>query len=311
MVGARTARPGRGGSPRDVRLGDAGHQAGLGIQLPTTSPGSTSASACCSTAGGTGARIRSPRRRTSEADGKLISITVKAMPEGQLSIAPGQRRAVGDDRAALTHRRATSRCPTPPPEKILFLTAGSGLTPVIAMLRTMNRRGQLPDVVHVHSAPTDARTCCSPTSSTQLAATYDNFVSHVQLTRKQGQFASTSLDAAVPRLARTPDVGLRPDRDARRDRDVAGSAKDSRQAAHRAVRDLARRCRRRGRHRDVRPVRTRSGPPTARRTLLQAGEAVGVQMPFGCRMGICQTCVVPLTEGAVRDLRSGPAAPRG
>ena len=28
-------------------------------------------------------------------------------------------------------------------------------------------------------------------------------------------------------------------------------------------------------------------------------------MPYGCRMGICHTCVVPLVEGVVRDLRSG------
>ncbi|WP_415847129.1 2Fe-2S iron-sulfur cluster-binding protein, partial [Tsukamurella strandjordii] len=28
-------------------------------------------------------------------------------------------------------------------------------------------------------------------------------------------------------------------------------------------------------------------------------------MPFGCRMGICQTCVVQLADGQVRDLRSG------
>jgi len=40
-------------------------------------------------------------------------------------------------------------------------------------------------------------------------------------------------------------------------------------------------------------------------TLLEAGENLGVQMPFGCRMGICQTCVVPLTAGHVIDLRSG------
>jgi ferredoxin len=40
-------------------------------------------------------------------------------------------------------------------------------------------------------------------------------------------------------------------------------------------------------------------------TLLEAGENLGVRMPFGCRMGICQTCVVPLTAGHVIDLRSG------
>jgi ferredoxin len=40
-------------------------------------------------------------------------------------------------------------------------------------------------------------------------------------------------------------------------------------------------------------------------TLLHAGERAGVLVPFGCRMGTCHTCVVPLLAGAVRDLRTG------
>ena len=40
-------------------------------------------------------------------------------------------------------------------------------------------------------------------------------------------------------------------------------------------------------------------------TLLDAGEAAGVLMPSGCRMGICFGCVAPLRQGAVRDLRNG------
>ena len=39
--------------------------------------------------------------------------------------------------------------------------------------------------------------------------------------------------------------------------------------------------------------------------LLDVGEAAGVLMPSGCRMGICFGCVLPLREGAVRDLRNG------
>ena len=39
--------------------------------------------------------------------------------------------------------------------------------------------------------------------------------------------------------------------------------------------------------------------------LMEAGEGAGVQMPFGCRMGICQSCVVGLLDGHVRDLRIG------
>jgi stearoyl-CoA 9-desaturase NADPH oxidoreductase len=31
----------------------------------------------------------------------------------------------------------------------------------------------------------------------------------------------------------------------------------------------------------------------------------GIQMPLGRRMGICQSCVLPLESGYVRDLRSG------
>ncbi|HNN48148.1 MAG TPA: 2Fe-2S iron-sulfur cluster-binding protein, partial [Marmoricola sp.] len=40
-------------------------------------------------------------------------------------------------------------------------------------------------------------------------------------------------------------------------------------------------------------------------TLLEAAEEAGVLMPAGCRMGICFTCVLPLKEGVVRDLRNG------
>jgi ferredoxin len=40
-------------------------------------------------------------------------------------------------------------------------------------------------------------------------------------------------------------------------------------------------------------------------SLLDSGEAAGVLMPSGCRMGICFGCVVPLREGSVRDLRDG------
>ena len=39
--------------------------------------------------------------------------------------------------------------------------------------------------------------------------------------------------------------------------------------------------------------------------ILVAGEEAGVELPFGCRMGICHTCVGKLCSGQVRDLRTG------
>jgi ferredoxin len=39
--------------------------------------------------------------------------------------------------------------------------------------------------------------------------------------------------------------------------------------------------------------------------ILVAGEKAGANLPFGCRMGICHTCVGKLRAGQVRDLRTG------
>ncbi|MDQ1635552.1 MAG: stearoyl-CoA 9-desaturase oxidoreductase, partial [Frankiaceae bacterium] len=85
-------------------------------------------------------------------DAGHIAITVKAMPEGFMSkhlvdgLAPGSvvRLALPKGEFVL---------PDPPPKKMLFLTGGSGVTPVMAMLRTLDRRDSMPDVVIAHSAP--------------------------------------------------------------------------------------------------------------------------------------------------------------
>jgi ferredoxin len=39
--------------------------------------------------------------------------------------------------------------------------------------------------------------------------------------------------------------------------------------------------------------------------ILVAGEEAGLELPFGCRMGVCHTCIGRLESGRIRDLRSG------
>jgi ferredoxin len=39
--------------------------------------------------------------------------------------------------------------------------------------------------------------------------------------------------------------------------------------------------------------------------ILAAGEQAGAELPFGCRMGICHSCIGRLRSGRVRDLRTG------
>ena len=235
-------------------------------------------------------------------EGKLISITVKAMPEGQLSSHLVNGLPEGTI-VRLAAPKGNFSLSEPPPEKILFLTAGSGLTPVIAMLRTMDRRGHLPDVVHVHSAPTDSDVLFGRELK-ELAAVYPNFGSHVQLTRTQGRFQLDALDELYPDwrerqtwacgpIAMLDEIEQRWQREGIAEKLHTERFEISRVGAggEGGIATFA-----------------RSGKVLAAdgaTPLLQAGEAAGVQMPFGCRMGICQTCVVMLTEGAVRDLRSG------
>ena len=77
------------------------------------------------------------------------------MPEGFLSthlvggVAPGTI-------VRLAAPQGNFVMPDPAPAKVLFITGGSGITPVMSMLRTLARRAQITDVVHLHSAPTES-----------------------------------------------------------------------------------------------------------------------------------------------------------
>lgn len=130
-------------------------------------------------------------------ENKKISIAVKAMPEGFLSSHLVSGAVPSGTIVRLATPAGNFALPDPPPEKILFITAGSGITPVMGMLRTMNRRGQLPDVMHVHSAPTESDVMFAD-ELTALHGEHEDFVSHIQLTRRDGKFKLSSLDQVCP-----------------------------------------------------------------------------------------------------------------
>src|SRR3954452_12606865 len=80
------------------------------------------------------------------ADG-CISITPKLVESGKVSpylvraARPGAIVRLGGVEGAFT-------LPDPLPPKLLFISAGSGITPIMSMLRSIDRRQQLDDVVH-------------------------------------------------------------------------------------------------------------------------------------------------------------------
>ncbi len=234
--------------------------------------------------------------------GRTITITVKAMPEGFLSthlvggVAPGTI-------VRLAAPQGNFVMPDPAPAKVLFLTGGSGVTPVMSMLRTLVRREQITDVVHVHSAPTEADVMFGG----ELAAlehSHDGYRLHVRTTRTQGRLDLSRLDEIVPDWRERQTWACGPEgmlNDAEKVWEQAGIADElhlerfavTKAAPHGAGGTV---------------TFARSGKTVdadAATSLMDAGEKVGIQMPFGCRMGICQSCVVGLVEGHVRDLRTG------
>jgi ferredoxin-NADP reductase len=233
---------------------------------------------------------------------RIVTITVKAMPEGFLSthlvggVAPGTI-------VRLAAPQGNFVMPDPAPASVLFLTGGSGITPVMSMLRTLVRRNQVTDVIHLHSAPTESDVIFAGELA-ELGSAHDGYKLRLRTTRTQGRLDLSRLDDEVPDWRERQTWACGPESmldDAERVWAAAGIADRlhlerfavSKAAAH-------------GQGGTVEFARSGKTLTVDGATpLMDAGEQVGIRMPFGCRMGICQSCVVGLLEGHVRDLRTG------
>ncbi len=233
---------------------------------------------------------------------KTITITVKAMPEGFLSthlvggVAPGTI-------VRLAAPQGNFVLPDPAPESVLFLTGGSGITPVMSMLRTLARRDQITDIVHLHSAPTESDLMFAGELA-ELQRSQPGYRLRTRLTRAQGRFDLSKLDDEVPDWRDRHTWACGPEgmlSAAERTWSKAGLGDRLHQERFAATRIAV--------HGQGGTVEfARSGKTVtvdAATPLMDAGEGAGVRMPFGCRMGICQSCVVGLIDGHVRDLRTG------
>jgi ferredoxin-NADP reductase len=233
---------------------------------------------------------------------RTITITVKAMAEGFLST-----HLVGGVEPGTIVRLAAPQgnfvMPDPAPGSVLFLTGGSGITPVMSMLRTLTRRDQITDVVQLHSAPTESDLMFGG-ELTELERGQSGYRLHRRFTRTQGRLDLSRLDDEVPDWRERQTWACGPEgmlNDAEKVWSAAG-LKDRLHLERFAVSRAAPH----GQGGTVAFVRSgKSVVADAATSLMDAGENAGVQMPFGCRMGICQSCVVGLVEGHVRDLRTG------
>ena len=241
-------------------------------------------------------------------DGR-IAITVKAqgrvsralaravMPRAYLTIGLPEGAFVLPDRA---------------PTHLLFVTGGSGITPIASMVRTLAASDSLHDIVHVHYARTPGDEIFGRELRALAAARPGYRLTIVHTISDPRRLSSERLDELVPDW---------------RTRETWACGPASMLAAITA--SFAAAGRGRALHVErfaaalaplpandsggrVRFVASRAEANSDGRTpLLHVAEHAGVHAPHGCRMGICHSCDATLVAGRVRDLRTGDLAEPG
>jgi ferredoxin-NADP reductase len=234
---------------------------------------------------------------------RCISLTVKAIPGGVVSnhlvhaARPGQM-------VQLQQAEGEFVLPRPMPPKLLLVTAGSGITPVIGMLRNLFAREHpvATDIVLVHVNVSESSAmfrdelrALDAADRIRLIERYDD---------QHGMLDVADIDALVTDLHERLTYACGP----------AGLL-DALEEHHadRGLRLTTERFRptivvAAGDGHSGGTVAFESGTVVeadGSTPILDAAEGAGVLMPSGCRMGICMGCVLPLKEGAVRDLRNG------
>lgn len=227
-----------------------------------------------------------------------VAITTKAIPEGRVSTHL-VRHATPGTLVMLDQATGDFTLPTPAPAKVLFLTAGSGITPVMGMLR--NHLGELADVAHVHCAPSERDVIFHRELAGHHAA--GRLALSLNLDDVHGVLDLARLDTLVPdwRERETWLCGPTALLDAA-EKHWADAGVPERLHVERFRPSVVEP----GEGGTVTFARSsRVVEADGATAILDAGEDAGVLMPSGCRMGICFGCVVPMRSGAIRDLRTG------
>lgn len=246
-----------------------------------------------------------------ERDDDSFTITVKAIAKGTISHHIVRNIKVGDY-LPIGLPQGDFYLPDAQPVLPLFITAGSGITPAISMLRSLIARERLPDSVHIHYAPHELDVIFGA-DLREMANKHKRYRLHEVHTHAYGEDKQTKGYFNEEQLNR-----LCPDW---RDRDVYACGPPGLVAAlerHFEAAGLSRKLNIErfladfaevpkdavgGRVRFmISNVEVQADHQTP---LLRVAENAGMNPPHGCRMGICHTCNCTLISGAVRDLRTG------
>jgi stearoyl-CoA 9-desaturase NADPH oxidoreductase len=253
-------------------------------------------------------RCYSPACSQDRSDGR-IELTVKAHPEGIVSHYLNAHAQPGLV-VGLSQADGAFMLPTPRPERVLLISGGSGITPVMSMLRTLCDERYSGDIVFLHYAFTESHVAYLDQLRT-LAAEHNNVRLVLAFTEQEaggdlhGLFGERHLAEAAPWHAEAPAYLCGPP-------GLMKAVSDHYEANGLAdllhTEDFA-----------PAPVVPIDGEVTGELTfgrsnitaanngdtLLEQAEAAGLTPEYGCRMGICFSCTQIKTSGCTQNIRSG------
>ena len=240
---------------------------------------------------------------TSEPSDDFICITPKLVKEGQVSphltthLQPGTILRLGGVEGDFT-------LPDERRERSLFISAGSGVTPIMSMLRALDQEGELDDAVLVHSARTEDDVIFGRMLR-DLDERNDGFRLHLQLTGEQGRLSPEDLEQICADW-RERETFLSGPSDMLDAMEEHWEAECDRDRLHMERFQPKVGFTEEGEGGEISflasDVKTEADGGTP---ILVAGEECGLNLAYGCREGICHTCTGELRSGKVRDLRNG------
>lgn len=192
------------------------------------------------------------------------------------------------------------------PRPLLMLTAGSGLTPVRSMIRTLVPARRDADVVLVHST----RTLEGALFHEELAELADQFPGlrvHLRITSRDGRLDLSSpsrLDELCPDWRERAAYACGPASFLDAAETLWEQHAGERLRIERFQADLTAGVAGAGGQVSFELSDAEAQAP-GDVPLLEVAEDAGVAAPSGCRMGICHACLTPLRSGQVTDLRTG------
>ncbi|MBX9638592.1 MAG: ferredoxin reductase [Mycobacteriaceae bacterium] len=237
------------------------------------------------------------------ADG-LISVTPKRVDSGVVSpylvekIRPGELVRLGEIEGVFT-------LPEPLPAKMLFISAGSGITPIMSMLRSLDSRDALGDVLVIHSARTREQVMFLDVLE-NLDNRHDGMRLDLRLTSDRGRLKPGDLDEVCPDWREREAFCSGPEEMLDALIEHWENNGDPDRLHYERFQPKIGGDGAAGEGGEVSFLKSDTTTECDSGTsILEAGENAGLELAFGCRIGICHTCVGTLKSGKLRDLRSG------